>query len=92
MTTPNPEVQALELRMDKRLDDIERIQQTNSEAISSLTVNISALTHDVSNLTAATKGMVDVWSAGRTIQGIVKWLSGFSFIAVVIAWYTGKIG
>lgn len=71
--------------MERRIDDIEKMQQANSLAIGILTSNVD-------KLTVSTQGIVDVWSAGRTLQAAVKWLSGFSFVAAVIAWWTGKIG
>jgi len=63
--------------INKRLDNIERLVEQQ-------TTNINALT-------LSTQGIVDVWSAGRTLQKAIKWLSGFSVIAVIIAKWTGKI-
>ena len=79
------DVEKLERRMNDRIDGVEKLSRDNSIAIGQLTVNVD-------HLTKSTQGIVDVWSAGRTIQAVVKWLSGFSFIAVIVAWFTGKLG
>ena len=76
------DMEQLERRFNVRMDAIEKIQRENSVAIAALTVNIQKLTD-------STQGMVDVWSAGRTLQSAIKWLSGFSAIAIIIAWFAG---
>jgi len=86
------EVENAERRVNKRVDGVEQLQKDNAVAIGQLTANITILTKDIASLRESTQGIVDVWSAGRTLQKAVKWLSGFSFIAIIIAWATGKIG
>lgn len=65
-------LEATELR--ERITAIEKMQLENCLAIK--------------RLTESTQGIVDVWSAGRTLQQAAKWLSGFAIIATIVAWWT----
>lgn len=85
------EVQEMERRFNERMATMEGLCQNNTAAIAKLTASQNRLTANLETLTKSTQGIVDVWSAGRTLQAAVKWLSGFSFIAAIIAWWTGKI-
>lgn len=86
------EVKNMERRFNERMDSIEKLTRQNSLAIGANTANIDRLTVNLDRLTKSTQGIVDVWSAGRTLQKAVKWLSGFAFIGTLIAWFTGKLG
>lgn len=85
------EVEAMERRFNARMDSIEAITKQNSLAIGASTANIDKLTVNLDKLTVSTQGIVDVWSAGRTIQKAVKWLSSFAVIGTLIAWWSGKL-
>lgn len=44
---------------------------------------------NISELTVATKGLVDAWNAASTIQRFFKWLSGFAVLVAIITWAVG---
>lgn len=45
----------------------------------------------ISDLTGATKGVVDAWVFANTFQRFLKWLSAFGIIGIAIIWLiTGK--
>lgn len=43
----------------------------------------------ICDLTTATKGLVDAWTAASALQKFIKWLSGFAFLGIVISWFVG---
>jgi len=85
------EIDDMERRFNERMDSMEKLCQSNTLAIAGLAVRQDILTGNLETLTAATQGMVNVWSAGRTLQQAAKWLSGFAIIGTMVAWWTGKI-
>jgi len=78
------EVLEMERRLNDRVSKIEKLQQDNSVAIGQLTANVD-------RLTSSTQGIVDVWTAGKTLQKAIKWLSGFAIVVTLINWWAGKI-
>ena len=45
----------------------------------------------ITDLTEATKGLVDAWTAANTFHKFVKWLSSFTVLGVAIAWLYTKL-
>lgn len=84
------EVEAMERRFNARMDSIEALTRENSIANGVTTANLDKLAISVDKLTKSTQGIVDVWSAGRTIQRAAKWLSGFAVLGALITWWSGK--
>lgn len=85
---------ALQRRLDRhldeyRLDTIEREHRDKQQALAH-----EANTKNIAELTEAVKPLVDAMTAAMVLQRFIKWTTGFSGVAVFIAWYNDlfKIG
>lgn len=63
---------------EKRWAHLMIAQETNTAAITALT--------------EATRGIIEAWKAAILFQKFIRWLSGFTIIAVVIAWFVTHYG
>jgi len=61
----------------------ERNAETNMEAIAALTASIA-------DLTKATSGLVEAWSAIIAVQRFVKWISAFAFVGGLVIWFVSN--
>lgn len=46
----------------------------------------------ISDLTTATKGLVDAWTVANNLQRFVVWVSKFAILAGVFTYFSGKFG
>ena len=85
------ELIALKRRLDRHLDEyrLHILEHEKREQNLLLAQEVNA--KNVAELTAATKGLVDAWNAANFLQGFIKWLSGFSIVGALVAWWADLI-
>lgn len=61
--------------------------ESTSNTIANLTTTVANLTEGLRLQIEATKPQVEAWNSAKFFQKFVIWLSGFSGIGFLIAWY-----
>lgn len=88
------EFHKLQRRLDRHLDEyrLDTIEREHRDR--QTTLAHEANTKSIAALTASVQPLVDAMTAGMILQRFIKWTTGFSGIAILIAWYNDlfKIG
>ena len=88
------ELVRLRRRLDRHLDEYRLHILEEERREERLQAALESNTKSIGELALATKGLVDVWNTASGLQRFVKWVTGFSGIALFVAWYNDlfKIG
>lgn len=89
MTSDKEELLALRKRFESHLDDHRVDLQEYAERQLKQDLAHEEAMKAITELTIATKGLVDAWTTVSQIQKFFKWLSGFAFLGIVISWAVG---
>lgn len=68
----------------KRLEQLERTVEDNSDMVGELKELLT-------NLTLATEGLVSAWTTANNVQKFIKWVSGIGLLGIVISWIIDKL-
>ena len=77
----------LQRRLDDHLDEYRIHILEHDKRESNLLLALETNTKQIHDLTAAVKPLVDAVTAAVIAQKFIKWVTGFSGIAIFIAWY-----
>lgn len=88
------EIIRLRTRLESHIQDYrdhvleeERRHYQEMQKQEAMASNIAQLMKALELQVKATEGLVNGWNALAFFQKFIKWLSGFAFIGVMIAWY-----
>ena len=90
MPESSDEIKILRKRFEKHLDNHRQDESYENEKQLKKDIDQAAMIKSVSDLTKAVQPLVDGVTVLIVMQKLVKWLSGFAFIGVVIAAVTGN--
>tara|TARA_R110000851_G_scaffold317339_1_gene480768 strand:+ start:1911 stop:2228 length:318 start_codon:yes stop_codon:yes gene_type:complete len=90
MPESSNEIKILRRRFEKHLDSHRQDDREDMEKRLNQEANQETMVKSIAELTKAVQPLVDGVTVLVVVQKLVKWLSGFAFIGVVIATVTGN--
>lgn len=81
----------LQRRLDRHLDEYRLHILEHEKKEEKILQNHEATAKNIADLTEAVKPLVDALRAANTLQRFIKWVTGFSGVAVLIAWWNDLI-
>lgn len=85
------EIEILRRRLDRHIGECRLHTLENEKIEKRMLLAQEANTTSIAELTAATKGLVELYTTVNTLQRFGKWISGFAFVGVLLAWWNDLI-
>lgn len=86
--TTEVQMEELKRRFDDHLKDHENIEKEQLKRDLRQDRAHQQNMEAISELTKATRGVVEAWVFANTFRKFIVWLSGFAFLGGLIAWFT----